>query len=375
MTAILIFLVVLSALVLIHELGHFLAARAFNVKVLEFGLFYPPRLFAVQRGETTYSINLLPLGGFVRLLGEEDPSDPRSLAGQKLWKRFTIIFAGVVMNLVLAVLIFFSVAMVPQKTLTGQVRLQAVAPESPAERAGLKGGDIVLKIDGHAIKNTEGLALRVRLRLGAGTTWEVLRQKQLFTSPIGAGREPGLNPEVPPVSSETFVTHLTPRWHPPEGQGNAGVVIATVNGRVTKESMSFLDAVPHSFAKLGDSLVLFRNEVTSWIIRASTPQFAGPIGIAQVTDEVQKSGGWVALAGLAALLSLNLAILNVLPIPMLDGGRLLFLAIEFVRRGKRVSPQREQLVHLIGFVVLIAAAVVLSVFDISRIIRGESFLR
>ncbi|MSQ14219.1 MAG: RIP metalloprotease [Dehalococcoidia bacterium] len=375
MITILIFLAMLAVLVLVHELGHFLTARAFGIKVQEFGFGYPPRLAGFTRGETTYTLNLLPLGGFVKLLGEEDPTNQRSLAAQALWKRFVVLFAGSGMNLVLPVVIFFVVAMVPQQTAVGQAQLQSVAPDSPAEQAGLKAGDIVLSIDGHPVRNTQDLAYRVRLRLGADTEWKVLRQKQALTGAIGGGREPGLTPSLPPVSSETFVTHLTPRWRPPPGQGASGVSIATVNATLVRESRPAWSALPHAFVQMGETLVLFRNEVTSWIIRATKPQFAGPVGIAQVTGEVARVGGFVALLGLTALLSINLAILNVLPIPMLDGGRLLFLAIELVRRGKRIPPKREALVHMIGFVVLIGFVVIVSFFDISRIVRGESLLK
>lgn len=375
MITVLIFLAMLAVLVLVHELGHFLTARAFGIKVQEFGFGYPPRLAGFTRGETTYTINLLPLGGFVKLLGEEDPTDPRSLAAQALWKRFVVIFAGAFMNLVLPVAIFFVLAMVPQQTAVGQAQLQAVAPGSPAERAGLKAGDIVLSIDGRPVRNTQDLAYRVRLRLGADTEWKVLRQKQALTGAIGTGREPGLTPTPPPVSSQTFVTHLTPRWRPPEGQGASGVSIATVNATLVRTSRPAWSALPHAFVQMGETLILFRNEVTGWIIRATKPQFAGPVGIAQVTGEVARVGGFVALLSLTALLSINLAILNVLPIPMLDGGRLLFLAIEFVRRGKRVSPRREALVHMIGFVVLIGVVVIVSFFDINRIVHGESLLK
>ncbi|MBM3947121.1 MAG: site-2 protease family protein [SAR202 cluster bacterium] len=375
MITVLIFLAMLVALVLVHEFGHFLTARAFGVKVLEFGIGYPPRLFGFTRGETTYSVNLLPLGGFVKLLGEEDPTDARSLAAQALWKRFVVIFAGAFMNFILPVGVFFAIAMVPQNVPVGRVQLQGVAPDSPAARAGLKPGDMVLRIDGHDVRNTQELAYRIRLRLGAETEWEVLRQKQALTAPIGGGREPGFTPSLNPVSSETFVTRLTPRWRPPEGQGASGVSISTVNARFVKESSGPWSAFTGSFVQMGETLILFRNEITGWIIRATTPQFAGPVGIAQVTGEVARTGGFVALLGLAALLSLNLAILNVLPIPMLDGGRLLFLGIEFVRRGKRVSPKREALVHMIGFVLLISLVVVISFFDISRIVRGDSLLR
>jgi regulator of sigma E protease len=362
-------------LVVIHELGHYVTARLFGIKVLEFGIGYPPKLFGIKRGETVYSINLLPLGGFVKLLGEEDPSDPRSLASRKPWQRFIVLISGAFMNFILPLFVFIALAMVPQKNINGQVQIQSVAAESPAERAGLKPGDIVLKIDGHEIKNTQDLSYRVRLRLGAETTWEVLRQKQALTAPIGVGREPGLTPTLPPVSSETLVMRIVPRWRPPAGQGATGISIANANAQIVTERSSFFTAVPGAFVRMGETLVLFKNEIESWIIRATSPQLAGPIGIAQMTGEVARAGGWTAVLGFAALLSLNLAVLNVLPIPMLDGGRIVFVVLEWVRRGKRISPQKENLVHVVGMVVLLLAVVVVSYFDIARILSGESLVR
>ena len=134
--SILPFVGILVILILVHELGHFLAARAYGVKVLEFGVGFPPRLLSIRRGETVYSVNLIPLGGFVRLLGEEDPTEPGSLARRGVLTRFVVLSAGSLMNVLLAVLIFTAIFMIPQKTVEGRVQLQSVAPNSPAEQAG-----------------------------------------------------------------------------------------------------------------------------------------------------------------------------------------------------------------------------------------------
>jgi regulator of sigma E protease len=134
-------------------------------------------------------------------------------------------------------------------------------------------------------------------------------------------------------------------------------------------------AVPKAFQKLGDVLVLAKNEIARWVMGASRVQLAGPVGIAQMTGEVAHAGGIVPLLEFIALLSINLTIMNILPLPALDGGRIFFVVIEWVRRGKRIPPEREGLVHMIGFALLIALAVVITYFDLLRIVRGESFLR
>ncbi|MCS7207857.1 MAG: site-2 protease family protein [Dehalococcoidia bacterium] len=370
---ILIFIGVLAVLILVHELGHFVTARLFGVRVLEFGIGYPPRLVGIRWGETLYSLNLLPLGGFVRLEGEEAPTSPRSLASKGILTRFTILIAGSAMNALLPLVIFSALFMVPTPEVQGKVAVVSVAPDSPAAKAGLKPGDIILSIDGHPIRNNGDLSRLVRLNLGRPTVWEVERPTYLLTQPIGGGGEFGGG--RPPVAKvERFTTVVTPRWRFPEGQGPTGILVRVWEPQVVQRSEPFWRAVPLGAVRLWEVLILFRNEVIRAIIGGSSFQFAGPIGIAQATGEVAQLG-WMALLQWTALLSLNLAILNVLPIPMLDGGRLLFLAIEFVRRGKRISPQREGLVHFIGFIVLLLFIVIVSYFDIVRLLRGENLIR
>ena len=370
MITVLIFLGILSILILVHEAGHFFTARAFGVKVLEFGMGYPPRLFSITRGETVYSLNALPLGGYVKLMGEEDPTHPESLAGKGALTRLTVLSAGAFMNFILPIILFTFISMVPQNHYEGRVLIDGVAEASPAQLSGLKSGDIVLRVDGHPVYNTHELAYRIKLQLGAGSTWTVMRPERLITGSFGLSGEPGL---TQPLIRDTmpYEVNLTPRWKPPAGEGNAGVRIRTIEGQTVSRSDSLWTAIPNGFIRMWEMLVLFKNEITTWIIGANSPQLAGPVGIAQVTGEVAKAG-WQPLVELAALLSLNLAILNILPIPALDGGRIIFVAIEWVRRGKRISPEREGLVHLVGFTVLIGSIIIISYFDIIRIIQGGS---
>jgi regulator of sigma E protease len=266
-----------------------------------------------------------------------------------------VLTAGVFMNILLVVVLFSAVLMAPHEEVVGTVIIEEVTPGSPAEVAGLRPGDVVLRADGHPIGTSLDLVYRVHLRLGAESHWDIQR---------------GLVGESPIIEKVTVV----PRWRWPAGQGPTGISIEDSNLTVVTVSEPFWEAIPQALQRTGESLVLMKNEVTRWVIGAARPQVAGPIGIAQVTDQVADAG-FLPLLSLVAALSLTLAVLNILPFPMLDGGRLAFVLLEWVRRGKRISPQREGLVHMVGFALLMTLIVVISYQDILRIIRGESLLQ
>jgi regulator of sigma E protease len=159
-------------------------------------------------------------------------------------------------------------------------------------------------------------------------------------------------------------------------QGPTGITIATWNPAFTEsESFPIWTAVAKGTEEYLDVLVLFRNEILSWIEGGRSPQFTGPVGIAQATGEVIDDNGWLALLELAALLSFNLGIINILPLPMLDGGRMAFVILEVIRRGRRVAPEKEAIVHLVGLVLILAMAAFITVIDIQRLIGGESLFR
>ena len=211
----LIFVALLVPLVVIHELGHFVAAKAFGVKVLEFGIGFPPRIkrLSWRRGETEYTINWLPIGGFVRMAGEEDPGDPRSLAAAARWKRLTIMGAGVVMNLVLALLLFSLAFMIPRERALNLAQVSEVAPGAPASMAqisgtmrdgtapeqGLQPGDVVMEVNGREVRNVSELIFTTRRFLGETQTWMIVR------------------------ASSTLEAEVYARWKPPEGQGPTGI--------------------------------------------------------------------------------------------------------------------------------------------------------
>lgn len=379
------FLTVLVALIVIHELGHFLAAKAFGIKVLEFGIGFPPRIKRAvwKRGETEYTLNWLPIGGFVRLLGEEDPSDPRSLAAAPRWKRLTVLFAGVFMNLILAVVLLAVGFMVPRERDLSLAQISEVAAGSPASEAvitgemrdgsapvqGLQPGDIIMEVEGREIRNTNELIMANRRFLGETQHWVILR----------AGSS---------LEAEVYA-----RWHPPEGQGPTGIRVgapitcsgADDEGNPTNcqllypftESVWYWpwEAFPKGAQSLVDILVLTSNEIRVRVgggggaaVSEDQPAFTGPVGIADVTGQIIDQQGWRGLIEFAALLSLNLAIFNALPLPMLDGGRIFFVFIEILRGGRRIAPEKEALVHLTGFALLMAGVLVITYFDIARLL-------
>jgi len=347
---ILSFLAILVVLIFTHELGHFIAAKLRGVKVEEFGIGFPPRLFGIKRDETVYSLNALPFGGFVRLLGEEDPTSPRSLASKTIATRFLVLSAGSLMNVLLPIVLFSLSFMVPHNVVMQEVQVQEVALSSPAENAGIEPGDIILKVNDRPVKNIGDAGYFIRLNLGSETS--ILLQKANFTQE-----------EI----------SVTPRWNPPSSEGATGIAIAGANSTIVRESYPFWEAIPLGICYCVEALVLFRNEVVTWFVGQSSLQVAGPIGIAQITGEVARAG-LSPLMELAAFISINLAIINMFPFPGLDGGRLAFVILEWFRRGKRISPKREALVHLIGFAILLLVIFALSYYDIIRIIQGESLL-
>jgi len=347
---IIVFILILGLLIFVHEMGHFIAARLTGVKVEEFGMGFPPRLFAIKRGETVYSLNLIPLGGFCKMLGEEDPSEPRSLASKRPLTKLFVLGAGPVMNAVLPIVLLTIAFMIPRQVVIGDVVIEEVAPNSPAAEAGIEPGDTVLSINGHSIQNIGDLIYDVHLSLGEETTLELEAED----------------------GSQKVVT-LVPRWAPPEGEGPVGVALSLANTYEVSEHYPFWEAVPKSATTLWETFELIRNEVRSWFARGTAPQVGGPVAIFQITGEANAAGPSYLLQ-FAAFLSLNLAIINLLPLPALDGGRIVFVLLEVVRRGKRVSPRTEGLIHLVGFMMLIGLILVITYFDILRAIRGESMV-
>jgi len=348
------FLGIIAVLIITHELGHLITAKASGVRVDEFGLGFPPRLLSFKRGETRYSLNAIPLGGFTKMAGEEDPKVPRSLASKNIGTRLLVLSAGSLMNLLLPFLLFSIAFMIPHNLVVEQVLVKEVAPGSPAARAGIESGDMLLEINGKPARNIGDLHRYIQLNLGNEVTILVKHS-----------------------DSTTEDVQLIPRWSPPEGQGAVGIELdveaARLSQTTVRQSYPFWKAIPMGAKECIETFVLFKNGIISMFIGATSVELTGPVGIAQITGEVAKAG-ISPLLEFAAFFSINLGIINLFPLPALDGGRIVFVLLEWVRRGKRVSPKTEGLVHLIGFVMLIAAMLAITYQDIIRIVSGNSII-
>lgn len=431
---------ILGILIFIHECGHFFAARSVGVKVEEFGMGIPPKLFGWVRDGVVYSINAIPFGGFVRVKGEDGENmDSDSMNAKSPGQRAFFLSAGIIMNILFAILLMIvvvGVKGVPNR----DVYVGAVGAGSPAAAAGWKAGDRIVSANGDQIDSSQQLVQLTTSKAGSPIDFVIERNGQFYD------------------------TTLTPRKHPPKGEGRVGVNLAeplvssvvvkeiaadsaaaqaglqdgdllvSVNGRdvtssfVLQTEMNRFEnaAMPLTYERDGtrydttlqvpspqndQTLVLSSGfeALTETAIFEDVPplkviprgfqeaynqtklmiqgiiqmfqnpgllrQTAGPVGMAQLTHELVEQSSlpvWYTLANLAILLSLNLAFLNLLPIPALDGARLLFVLIEIIR-GRRVAPEKEGLVHLFGFVVLIGLMFIIAFNDIKRILDGGSF--
>jgi regulator of sigma E protease len=346
LTTVGIFIGILAGLILAHEFGHFITAKAFRVEVKEFGLGFPPRIIGRKRGETIYSLNAIPLGGFTKLAGEEDPEAPRSLAGKPTGVRLLVLSAGSLMNFLAPLALFTIAFMVPHDVVMGKVVVDEVAPNSPAAAAGINNGDTIISINDKLVNNTGDLQRYIQLNLGREIEITVTRDN---------------------LNQESF--QLVPRWRPPEGEGAIGVAVTTVDATTVRQSEPAWRAVPLGAVTCVETFVLFKNGLLSMITGATPVEVRGPVGIAEMTGEVARAG-LSPLLEFTAFLSINLGLINIFPLPALDGGRIAFVLLEKARGGKRILPRTEGLIHLIGFALLIGVIIAITYNDITRIISG-----
>lgn len=366
----LVFFLILSVLILIHELGHFIAAKKLGIRVDEFGFGLPPRIFGIRRGETTYSINWLPIGGFVKLFGEEGESEikeyPKSqIRNPKFQKdikhrafytrpikhRVLVLVAGVTMNFLLAFVIITYLFTRGVKVPTNRIHIEKVKTGAPAETAGLREKDVIekirfinekLKFEETDIKTGEKLIETTKKHVGERIT--------LIISRNGNKLEIG----------------VVPRKEYPKDEGPMGIVISNYE----EKKYPFYQA---PFLGMKESVVMSFELVkgigkTLWKLVSFQPvskDVAGPIGIAQMTGLAVKSGTSAVLE-LLGLLSLNLAIVNILPFPALDGGRLLFVLIEG-STGKKIKTKWERYIHQAGMIILLFLMVLVTLNDLVRV--------
>jgi len=341
MTGFVSFIVVFSLVILVHELGHFIVAKMVGARVEEFGFGYPPRLLKLctWRG-TLLSLNLLPIGGFVRM-GEDDPTVEGSLATKSRGARTAVYMAGTVMNLVLAVVLYSSTFVIgaPEPFEGPGAGIYYVAPQSPADVAGLRPGDTIVSIDDQTVENVQHAVKLIKARTGQ-------------SAEIVVRRNGGL---LPPVSA-------IPRVDPPPNEGALGVALDLP---FAQKSYPLWQAVPRGLTATYNAV-----KGMFWGIRAALRkelplQITDVIGIYSMTSEVAKTG-LVQLVEFTAWLSLNLFLVNLLPLPALDGGRLAFILLELVRGGRQVPPEKQGLVHAVGMIVLRCLMGILIVVDYAR---------
>ncbi len=383
--------------VLVHEFGHFITAKWAGIRVEEFGLGFPPRLVGFRKRDsggweviwfggkrdaedsasdlglqspfsgtsggitnaetakhhTIYSINFLPIGGFVRMPGENGDIndengkyDPGSFAAKTAGKRIIVLVAGVTMNVILAMVLFTIAYSLGEPTYPPAIG-QVVAG-SPAAHAGLKPGDTIISVNGQPVQQFTDLQNDVTNAISAD-------KSSSPTVPIAmVVRHTG--------QSSTFTTTVNVRKNPPSGQGPMGVVEKVVFVSSPFWQAPFKGFV-HTFTVTGD----FINQIGMMVAGAVKPQLAGPVGIVKITGEVAATVpdlGWWPILSLTAILSLNLAIINILPFPALDGGRVLLILIELLRGGKRLKPEREGIINFIGMAILLTLMVVITVSDV-----------
>lgn len=363
--SILIFILVLSVLVLIHELGHFVMARRAGVKVEEFGFGLPPRVWGKKIGDTIYSVNLLPFGGFVRLYGENEQDESGTKSHQFINKsKFTrakIVVAGVVMNFILGIVAFaivYSFSGIPKDT--GRLKVLDVSAGSPAQSSGILVGDIISKVDKIEVASSSEFIEIVNEKKGKSLVFEIIRKTD--------------------DKESTIQITAKPRTEVPQGEGPMGVTISTSEIYYPPVYQRPFYGIYFGFKEAvfwGKTIVVGLGTLVQDAFKGNAPQdVAGPIGIYAVTTQAAKNG-ILTLVNFVGVLSVNLAILNILPFPALDGGRLLFIGIEALF-GKKVAPKVEGLIHGIGMVILLLLILAVTVGDVRKLVVGgglEGFLQ
>jgi regulator of sigma E protease len=372
---------VFGLLVFVHEFGHFITAKWSGIRVEEFGFGFPPRLFGIKRGETIYSINWIPLGGFVRMPGENGETtddsgvyDPGSFASKPAWRRAIVLVAGVTMNAILAFLLF-GLAYATGETGYSPV-IQYVCANSPAGTSGMQAGDKILAVDGQSTVLETDVSQIVQNKIIAAPVGAKSVSVQItFQHAQEAPRTATLGARTGDLSTiacqdANGVTLNDPQGKPISGQGPLGIVWNTDNVITHHYPISEIPglAVKQAGLMLGGFVELIRNIFDGAF---NVHQVAGPVGIVNFTGEAASlipQLGWFPLLNLTAFLSLNLAIINILPFPALDGGRLALLGLEVVRRGKRLDPRHEGIIHLVGMAVLLLLVVIITWNDIGTLI-------
>ena len=353
-----IFIFALSVLVLVHELGHFIAARKTGVRVEEFGLGLPPRIVGKKIGQTIYSLNWLPIGGFCKMLGEDPSNDSQqkivknrieSFEYKKPWQKLIIVLGGVIMNLVLAIVIFsvvYTILGVPEET--DRVSIVAVSKNSPAEKIGLQEKDIIVGVNEKQIKKSEELIEEVAKFKGTEVMLNIIKKDETK------------------ISS----TKIEVRENPPEGEGSMGVAISNTElikppwYRIDKGIIAgFKEAYYWGEIIFGGVFKMIKGLLTGQVPK----DVSGPIGMFEATSAIKRDQGILAVIHFFGIVSVNLAVVNVLPFPALDGGRIIFVIYEMITK-KRANQKLETTINNLGMMILLALILLITVGDIGRLI-------
>lgn len=325
------FIIGIAILILLHELGHFIAARLLKVEVEEFGLGFPPRALRLFRAwGTEFTLNWIPLGGFVRPKGENDPDIKGGLAAASPWVRLTVLLAGPLTNIVIGILLgailFYNIG----KPISDKVLVNLVAEGSPAAQAGLRSGDLILEVNSITIDGQEKLQQLIQDNLGLPISLKVQRNEQFL------------------------MVNLTPRIDPPEGQGAIGIVMTNPS-----EPISFNQAITQGVSITLENIRRILTLPIRMIQGDASPgegRLVGYRGMFTIYQQMMNPL-WFFMA-----ISISLGVINLLPIPALDGGRILLLLPEiFIRR--RIPPQYENAIHMVGFALLIILLIYINVQD------------
>lgn len=436
---------ILAVLILVHEFGHFITARMCGVKVEEFGIGLPPRVFGRQWKGNLWSINAIPFGGFVRVKGEDGSNmDPDSMNAKPPHQRAFFLSAGAGMNVLFAIALM-AVVIGIQGVPHTNVYITDVVAGSPAAKAGWQAGDRIVEVNGDRAETNgevanatsshggEEVAFTIERRgklietvvvpredppegqgaVGVGLLGNPRTEGEVVVEEVGAGSpaaaagiQPGdrivtvndrpahdtyvLGVEINrfigfdlPVTLDRNGETISTAIAVPDVETGEDPIVATGVTEIlhdpTYESVPPLKIIPRGFQEsydLGKQMVIGVKQLFS--DRENLEQVAGPVGMAQLTNTLVELDSpipvWVRLAQFSILLSLNLAILNLLPLPALDGGRLLFVGLEVIRGGRKIAPEKEGLVHFAGLVLLLGLMFVIAYNDIKRIIEGNSFL-
>lgn len=334
---VIITIITLGILVLAHELGHFLVAKQVGIKIHEFSIGFGTKLFGVKRDETDYNIRLLPLGGYVKMAGmePEDSDDEHGFNRKTVGQRLAVIAMGPLMNFFLAFVFFALMYMVigVPASMSHTTIIGDTVVGYPADSAGLKPGDKLIMIDGKSVNDWNQVVNLINAKPGKSIAIEYQRNQK------------------------HFATKITPKKE--NGKGFIGI-----SPQIEMRKIGFLESIKQGIIETYQMTVLIIVSLVQMIVGKIAPDLVGPVGITQIVGHAAQMGLGYVLR-IAAVLSVNLGLINLLPLPALDGGRIFFLLIEGIRR-KPINPEKENFIHFVGFALLIILAVVITFKDLTR---------